>query len=352
MEKTLCSKLGIALLIVVSIFILTAAAALAASSAQLGPSLALAPKNDLKASILAVTGMVNGTQTISPTRPVSGTNMVGSAIALFFNVPVSDVVSLRSDGYGYGEIAKAYFLALGSGMTIDEITALRDSGMGWGQIAKHVGQPPGNHGQNLGMVMSGRGTLSDTISGGPTISPTQSISPTQPVSGTNMVGSAIASFFSVPVSDVVSLRSGGYGYGEISKLYFLANFLGLSPDLGLTFDDAVSVIRATREISRTGWGRLTMDLGLRPGNHGCNLGMIVSGRGTLEDCLPDDTETSVADTETGKKGQGNPQEDKQHGNPHEDKQQGNPHGDDHPGQGQGKGKGHDKDRDRGGGKKH
>jgi hypothetical protein len=350
MQKRLCSKLGIALIIVGSIFILTTVAALAASSTQLETSQALAPKNNVKAATLAASGMV------SPTLPVSGTNVVGAAIASFFSVPVSDVVTLRSGGYGYGEIAKAYFLALGSGLTVDEITALRESGMGWGQIAKEAGLSPGNQGQNLGMIMSGRGTLSDTISGEPTISPTLSISPTQPVSGTNMVGSAIASFFSVPVSDVVSLRSDGYGYGEIAKLYFLANFMELNPDVDMTFSDAVDVIRATREISHTGWGRIAMDLGLRPGNHGCNLGMVMSGRGTLEDCLSVGEDDDGSDVETSATPRGNPNADKEHGNPHDQdnppgERRGNPHGDDHPGRGEERGKGHDKERERGGGKK-
>lgn len=238
MKKRLCSRLGIVLIIVVSIFLLTAAAALAASNAAVDPSRPFGPRSDLEAATLGATGMV------SHTEPISGSNMIDNAISLFFSVDVTRTV---------------------------------------------------------------------------------------------------------PVTDVVNLRSDGYGYGEIAKLYFLANFLGLNPDLGLGFDDAVTVIRATREISKTGWGRLTMDFGLRPGNHGCNLGMIVSGRGTLEECLADRAaEESSADVSaTGNKGRGNSNGDKEHGNPHADKQHGNPHGDEHPGQGQGR----DKDKGNKGGKK-
>jgi len=53
-----------------------------------------------------------------------------------FEVPYDELQDLRDEGYGIGEIARAYLLAEAAGVDVSEITDLRDSGMGWGQIMK------------------------------------------------------------------------------------------------------------------------------------------------------------------------------------------------------------------------
>lgn len=108
-----------------------------------------------------ITGTITGT--ITSTLTLTGTNKIIDAITRYFSgtltntVTVSDVVGLRDDGWGYGEIFRLYQLASETGMTPDQIKAMRDSGMGWGQIAMALGVSPGNKGDNLGAAVSGRG---------------------------------------------------------------------------------------------------------------------------------------------------------------------------------------------------
>ena len=122
--------------------------------------------NDDLAMEDGVTSTVTGT--ITSTLTLTGTNKIIDAITKYFSgtltntVTVSDVVGLRDDGWGFGEIFKLYELAKESGKTPDEIKAMRDGGMGWGEIAKALDLSPGNKGNNLGAAVSGRG-----ISGNP-----------------------------------------------------------------------------------------------------------------------------------------------------------------------------------------
>jgi hypothetical protein len=113
-----------------------------------------------------VTGTITGT--ITSTLTLTGTNKIIDAITQYFSgtltntVTVSDVVGLRDDGWGYGEIFRLYELAKETGQSPDEIKAMRDSGMGWGQIAMALGVSPGNKGNNLGAAVSGRGVITGT----------------------------------------------------------------------------------------------------------------------------------------------------------------------------------------------
>ncbi len=323
MEKRLCSKLGIVLIIVGSVFILTTAAALAASNSQLDSSEPNAPGTKADAFTLSVTGMV------SPTQPISGNNMIANTIALFFGTEVTEVVGLRSDGFGYGEIAKVYFLATAAATDTTSIVEMRESKMGWGQIAKALGQHPGNKGNNLGMIVSGRGTLSDTMSD--TTSVAGGITPTASMTGSNMIANSIALFFGTEVTEVLGLRADGFGYGEIAKVYFLATAAAT---------DTTSIVEM-RE-SKMGWGQIAKAVGEHPGNKGNNLGMIVSGRGTISDTVA----AGEADTSTvGSHGQGNAYgQQKEQGNQGRGQEQGKGHDKEHD-----QGKGHDKEH--GGGKK-
>jgi|GEM_PF-6366379 len=88
-------------------------------------------------------------------------HILSNLIALFFTLPPEYVDDLREGGWGYGEIAKAYFIAQLSGEDIEDIIALREGeegegGSGWGQIMKGVLGFAGLHGYNLGMIVSGR----------------------------------------------------------------------------------------------------------------------------------------------------------------------------------------------------
>lgn len=115
-----------------------------------------------------VTGTITGT--VTNTLTVSGTNKIIDAITQYFSgtltntATISDIVGLRNDGWGYGEIFRLYELAKESGQSPNDIKAMRDSGMGWGQIAMDLGLSPGNKGNNLGAAVSGRGVISETQS--------------------------------------------------------------------------------------------------------------------------------------------------------------------------------------------
>lgn len=83
------------------------------------------------------------------------------------------------------------------------------------------------------------------------------------------VVTAITDFFSgtVTATNVISMHNSGWGFGEIFKLYSYAQQSGKTPE----------EIEAMRE-DGMGWGQISKELGLAPGNKGMNLGGAVSGR--------------------------------------------------------------------------
>jgi hypothetical protein len=144
---------------------------------------------------------------------------------------------------------------------------------------------------------------------------TGTVTSTLNLTGTNKVTEAITKYFSgtltttVTVSDVVGLHNDGWGFGEIFKLYLLAQESG----------NSVDQIKALRD-SGMGWGEIAKSLDLSPGNKGKNLGAAVSGRGITETL----TTNSVNDNNS-------------HGNPHGEPP-GKSGGGPPPGKGNGKGK--------------
>ncbi len=105
------------------------------------------------------TGQVFDSPTLTDTVPIlTGTTQmthpVGIVIALYFNIPYTQVMSLRAQGFGFGTIARAYLTAYASNGTLtpEQVLALRQAGVGWGQIKKDYGVPPGGNG--LGSIMS------------------------------------------------------------------------------------------------------------------------------------------------------------------------------------------------------
>jgi len=162
MEKRLCSKLGIALIIVGSVFLLGVAAALAASSSGLQSSPLVSPNSDLNAGSLSDDD-VNGTQ------PITGGAMIAKVISDTFTttITITDIWSLRTGTYevsgqppitrsfGWGQIFKLCWLAsvFDDGLDVETLVISRTQGMGWGQIARALDQHPGNKGSNLGSLM-------------------------------------------------------------------------------------------------------------------------------------------------------------------------------------------------------
>jgi hypothetical protein len=68
------------------------------------------------------------------------------------------VTSLRKQGWGYGEIVKALYLAQKSGKGVNEIVGMKASGMGWGQIVQKLGLPPSELGKAERSCAPGKGS--------------------------------------------------------------------------------------------------------------------------------------------------------------------------------------------------
>ncbi len=117
------------------------------------------------------TGTITSTETVTPTVTVTATvpvtatppvtatvapnQKVAAAIAKFYDVPLDDILAMRDQGMGYGEIVIAFNLANKTGKSVEEILSMRKSGEGWGKIAQDLAVKPGNKGGNLGGIMSG-----------------------------------------------------------------------------------------------------------------------------------------------------------------------------------------------------
>jgi hypothetical protein len=100
-----------------------------------------------------------------------------------------------------------------------------------------------------------------------TITPTATVTPTVTMTmthGSEKIADALAKFFSVPISEVLQIRS-EMGWGGVVKVFGLAKVSGKSVD----------EILALRETE--GWGQVARALGIKPGHWGGNLGQIVSG---------------------------------------------------------------------------
>lgn len=94
------------------------------------------------------------TSTLTNTLPI--THPVGNAIALYFNIPYTQVMALHDEGLGFGVIARAYLTALASGGVLSptQVLEMHQAGMGWGQIKKDYGVHPGGNG--LGTIMGNK----------------------------------------------------------------------------------------------------------------------------------------------------------------------------------------------------
>lgn len=116
-------------------------------------------------------------------------------------------------------------------------------------------------------------TPTETVTPTATVTPTETVTPTATVTptvtmtmthGSEKIADALAKFFSVPISEVLQIRS-EMGWGGVVKVFGLAKVSGKSVD----------EILALRETE--GWGQVARALGIKPGHWGGNLGQIVSG---------------------------------------------------------------------------
>lgn len=223
MERALHSKIGIALIIVGSIFLLTAGAAMAAGAAKEAPTELCTPSVRPSAATLVQT------DTISYTQSMTGGVMIPTCIGLFFGVDMTDVVTVRSEGLGWGEVAKAYFLAQDSGLAVEDIIALRGEdgeGMGWGEIFQYLGVPLSGHGRNLGSIISGKGAVSGTVPVaaqrladrlGADAEDIAAMLEEGATYGTVVVAHKLAGQFDADVEELVGRRLGGESWGQIRR---------------------------------------------------------------------------------------------------------------------------------------
>ncbi len=105
-----------------------------------------------------------------------GEEEIVAALADHFGVSEDDIRTLRTDEkLGFGEILQLFRIAEaaiqpGGAITsttsiteaMDIILAERSEGKGWGVIAKEYSVSPGNKGDNLGSIISGRGITTTT----------------------------------------------------------------------------------------------------------------------------------------------------------------------------------------------
>jgi hypothetical protein len=67
---------------------------------------------------------------------------VAQRLATAFNVSYNEIIGWFCQGFGFGEIARAYLLADATGVPAANYFAMRQSGMGWGEIVKQTGVHP------------------------------------------------------------------------------------------------------------------------------------------------------------------------------------------------------------------
>lgn len=152
-------------------FLLSGASIVAAASANSPVATTESPRTTQTTLEMRKQGSANarlGTETdisLSVTSTLRITSPVKAAISIarYFSVPVTSVMELHVSGWGFGGIFKLYNYAKLSGQSVESIQAMREvEQMGWGQIAKTFGLHPGNKGNNLGGIISGRNVVSGT----------------------------------------------------------------------------------------------------------------------------------------------------------------------------------------------
>jgi hypothetical protein len=102
-----------------------------------------------------VTATAVGTLTVTPTATITAiacgsgnTQPVAARLAAAFKVSYTEIMNWHCRGFGFGEIARAYALALATRgtaqpLTVEQIFARRQDGEGWGNIVKSTGIKPG-----------------------------------------------------------------------------------------------------------------------------------------------------------------------------------------------------------------
>jgi hypothetical protein len=133
---------------------LFAAVALAVTVALAEPEIGLLSAQGSAASVGA-----SVTNAPASTTPVSGQLKIAIAIANTFStttntVSVADVMAVRAQGLGWGEVYKVFLLKKLTGKSTTDILTMRLT-EGWGEIYRSLGLNPGQGRNNLGQALKG-----------------------------------------------------------------------------------------------------------------------------------------------------------------------------------------------------
>lgn len=103
------------------------------------------------------TEVATGTPVATQEVACGGNNAhpVATRLAVTFGVPYSEIMALHCQGIGFGNIAKAYLLALKTGKTAREFLDKHKGGEGWGNIIKGEGVRPNE--LSMGQAIKGKG---------------------------------------------------------------------------------------------------------------------------------------------------------------------------------------------------
>jgi hypothetical protein len=88
---------------------------------------------------LTATPVVTSTVTATPAFTActgAQPHPTATKLALRYNVPYEEIMSWFCQGFGFGEIEKAYSLSLQYNVPVEQLFALKSSGEGWGNIKK------------------------------------------------------------------------------------------------------------------------------------------------------------------------------------------------------------------------
>ncbi|MGB9723311.1 MAG: hypothetical protein ACP5OO_03680 [Chloroflexia bacterium] len=98
------------------------------------------------------------TQAITQTRPLTGTLRIATLVAGYFNRQVEEILALHAQDIGFGCIAKALFTAMEANVPLEQVLQMRLQGLGWGEIRQSLNLPAGMPHTSLGQIISqGRG---------------------------------------------------------------------------------------------------------------------------------------------------------------------------------------------------
>jgi hypothetical protein len=104
------------------------------------------------------------TQEITGTNELTGTLRIATALALYFDRSAEEILALHAAEWGFGNIAKAFFTALEANVSFEQILQLREQGIGWGEIRQSLELAAGMPHQSLGQIIGqGHGRNPDWV---------------------------------------------------------------------------------------------------------------------------------------------------------------------------------------------